>query len=213
MEIPTTREILGNDEDEDDDGVDIPVNRIDGPWDSKVDYLRAHYELLREDAVAPLRDAVAAVKEAPEMQDSGGVCLYDKVSGTVTLSGQADFRQVYIIGYTFSHQGPATRVVFSTSRAGKRILWDQSKRLVPGTLVALSPISDKFQRECRVAIVAARPLTGVQANPPEVDILFATPQEYEVDPLQEWLMVEARTGYFEAYRHTLMGLQRMTHEK
>lgn len=66
---------------------------------------------------------------------------------------------------------------------------------------------------CKIAVIAARPLVGVQANPPEVDILFAKPAEVEVDPLGEWLMVEARTGYYEAVRHTLTGLQRLLHEK
>lgn len=104
-------------------------------------------------------------------------------------------------------------MVFSTARAGKKIIWEQSKRLITGTLVALSPIEDKFRQQCKIAVVAARPLTGVQANPPEVDLFFATPEESEIDSLQEWLMVEARTGYFEAYRHTLVGLQRMIREE
>lgn len=104
-------------------------------------------------------------------------------------------------------------MVFSTARAGKKIIWEQSKRLIAGTLIALSPIEDKFRQDCRIAVVAARPLAGVQANPPEVDIFFAIPEELEIDPLQEWLMVEARSGYFEAYRHTLIGLQRMAREE
>lgn len=120
---------------------------------------------------------------------------------------------MYLIGYTFSPLGPAARVVFSTVRAGKRILWDQSKRLIPGTLVALSPVQDQFAQKCTIAVVAARPLTGVHANPPEVDLFFATPDDMEIDPLQEWLMVEARAGYFEAYRHTLVGLQRVSSEQ
>ncbi|KAI9832987.1 MAG: hypothetical protein M1826_000766 [Phylliscum demangeonii] len=223
MEIPTAAEILGlkhddleaEKEDDSDDGdgdgdsdgdsddsgqdaIDIPVNIIHGPWASRADYLRAHYELLREDAIAPLRDAVAAVRETPEMEDGKAASIYDKVR---------------ILGYTFSTQGPAARVVFSTARVGKRILWEQSKRLIPGTLVALSPAEDKFEQRCTVAVVAARPLAGVQANPPEVDLLFAQPQMVEIDPLQEWLMVEARTGYFEAYRHTLTALQAMMYEK
>ncbi|KAI9793563.1 MAG: hypothetical protein M1816_007996 [Peltula sp. TS41687] len=201
-EIPTAREIMdetdGAEADEDANAVEIPVNRIDAPWGNKQDYLRTHYELLREDAIAPLRDAVAAVQAFPHMKDNKGACVYEKV---------------YIIGYTFSQKGPAARVVFSTARAGKRIIWEQSKRLITGTLVALSPVQDKFRRDCKIAIVAARPLSGVQANPPEVDLFFSNPEESEIDPMQEWLMVEARTGYFEAYRHTMVGLQRMAGER
>lgn len=85
MEIPTTGEILAkedgdNEDDEDGNAVDIPVNMIDAPWGSKENYLRTHYELLREDAIAPLRDAVAAVQESPEMQDGKVACIYEKVA-------------------------------------------------------------------------------------------------------------------------------------
>lgn len=79
-EIPSSEEILGTDLPEDDeDCVELMPNRIDGPWPSKNSYLRAHYELLREDSVAPLRDAVAYVKEEPRMMDSKNVSIYEKV--------------------------------------------------------------------------------------------------------------------------------------
>lgn len=78
--------------------------------------------------------------------------------------------------------------------------------------MALTPARDMFKTICRVAIVAARPLDGVQKNPPEIDIFFASPEEIEIDPQQEWVMVECRDGYFEAYRHTLRSLQRMSME-
>ena len=95
MEIPTADEILdkdnGDDDDDDDEddgnAVDVPVNRVDRPWKSKEDYLRTHYELLREDAIAPLRDAVAAVQASPEMKDNKGVCIYEKVAKSSCVLG------------------------------------------------------------------------------------------------------------------------------
>lgn len=89
------------------------------------------------------------------------------------------------------------------------MLWEQSKRLVQGTLIALSPANDMFKNICKVGVVAARPLSGVQSNPPEIDIFFGSPDEIEIDPQQEWVMVESSIGYFEAYRHTLSSLQKM----
>lgn len=80
-EIPTSKEISGDGKRPGQDAVEIPVNTINAPWASKANYLRAHYELLREDAVAPLRDAVAAVKALPAMQDNDVVCIYEKVRG------------------------------------------------------------------------------------------------------------------------------------
>jgi len=98
-------------------------------------------------------------------------------------------------------------------RAGKKIVWEQSKRLITGSLVALTPVNDMSKTICRIAVVAARPLEAVQQNPPEIDIYFGGPEEIEIDPQQEWVMVEARNGYYEAYRHPLCSLQKLAHEK
>ena len=120
---------------------------------------------------------------------------------------------MFIASLIFAATGIAARITFSLKRTGKKILWEQSKRLVTGSLVALTPANDMFGTICRVAVVAARPLARVEQNPPEIDIYFATYDEIEVDPQQEWVMVEARTGYFEAYRHTLRGLQKLAGER
>ena len=44
---------------------EVPANKIDGPWKDKEDYLQSHYELLRENAVAPLREAVEEYHARP----------------------------------------------------------------------------------------------------------------------------------------------------
>jgi helicase required for RNAi-mediated heterochromatin assembly 1 len=75
-EIPSSDEIFGG---EDGEFVDLEPNKIDGPWDSKEAYLKAHYDLIREDAVAPLRDAVATFKCDPDMGDDKNTCIYEKV--------------------------------------------------------------------------------------------------------------------------------------
>jgi helicase required for RNAi-mediated heterochromatin assembly 1 len=89
-EIPTPEEILPASSDE--ECVELMPNRIEGPWSSKESYLRAHYELLREDAVAPLRDAVAYVRNDPQMVDSRAVSIYEKVSlhSCFAPSGKSD---------------------------------------------------------------------------------------------------------------------------
>jgi helicase required for RNAi-mediated heterochromatin assembly 1 len=77
-EIPSSDEILGTE----DEFVDLMPNQIEGPWGNKGAYLKAHYELLREDAVAPLRDAVAIVRCDPDMNDDKEVSVYEKVALT-----------------------------------------------------------------------------------------------------------------------------------
>lgn len=69
-----------------------------------------------------------------------------------------------------------------------------------------------FSTKATVAVVAARPLAGLQQNPPEIDLFFARPEEMELDPALEFVMVEERTGFYEADRHTLLALQKMMSE-
>ncbi|OJD19342.1 hypothetical protein AJ78_00704 [Emergomyces pasteurianus Ep9510] len=198
-ELPTTNEILGIDECDDSSGnhVDLVPNKIQGPWPSTEVYLETHYDLLREDAVASLRDAVAYVKGDPRMKDSLDACIYEKV---------------YIVGVTCADAGLAVKVQFSTARAGKNIVWEYSPRLTTGTIVALTPASDMFKSKCIVAVVAARPLDELKQTPSEIDIFYARAEDAEFDPQQEFVMVEARSGYYEASRHTLAALQKMARE-
>ncbi|KAL4808756.1 P-loop containing nucleoside triphosphate hydrolase protein [Aspergillus unguis] len=193
-EIPSAEEIFGDS----DEYLDLPTNKIDGPWESKDAYLKSHYELLREDAVAPLRDAVAIFRHNPDMDDDKHVFVYEKI---------------HVIGLTFANRGLAFKIQFSTNRAGRNIAWEYSKRLVSGSVVALSPADDAFQTKCVIAIIAARPLEGVQALPPEVDIFFANPADANFDPQLEWVMIEAKQGYYEASRHTMTALQKLNDER
>jgi helicase required for RNAi-mediated heterochromatin assembly 1 len=83
---------------------------------------------------------------------------------------------------------------------------------VTGSLVVLTPATDKFRTKAIVATVAARPLDGLRQNPPEIDLFFARAEELEIDPAQEFWMVEHRGSMYEADRHTLLALQRMMRE-
>ena len=105
------------------------------------------------------------------------------------------------------------RIAFSLARVGKKIRWEQSKRLISGSLVVLTPVDDLFQSQCIPATVAARPLLAVEQNPPEIDLYFANADQLQIDPQQEWLMMEVRASYFEAQRHTMRALQKMMKER
>jgi helicase required for RNAi-mediated heterochromatin assembly 1 len=91
--------------------------------------------------------------------------------------------------------------VFSLSRIGKKIRWEQSKRLIAGTLVALSPTKDMFKTKCIVAVVAARPMDLIQEDPPKLDLFFANHEDIDLDPSIEYFMVEERTSFFESVRY------------
>lgn len=49
-------------------------------------------------------------------------------------------------------------------------------------------------------------------NPPEIDLFFARPEDQEIDPMRKWIMLECRTSFFEASRHTLAALQHLMRE-
>jgi helicase required for RNAi-mediated heterochromatin assembly 1 len=111
-----------------------------------------------------------------------------------------------------STRGVALRVTFSTFRAQKKILWEQSKRLISGSLVVLTPAADMFRSKAIVATVAARQLATLNQDPPEVDLFIARAEDFEIDPAMKFVMVEERSAYFEANRHTLLALQKMSEE-
>ncbi|RMY70084.1 hypothetical protein D0863_06021 [Hortaea werneckii] len=202
-EIPTSAEMLdeepGNSSSTS-DIIEMVPNKRHGAWESKEAYLSAHYELLREDAVKPLRDAVGVVRANPSADENalpGAIGIYEKV---------------HVCAFTASTRGLAIRITFSLKRTGKKILWEQSKRLISGSLVVLTPSQDMFRSKAIVATVAARPLDGLHSNPPEIDLFIARAEEMELDPATEFVMVEERTGFYEADRHTLLALQKMKGE-
>ena len=82
-EIPSSLEIKGEDEDAKiEEEIEIEVNRVHAPWESKEKYLETHYRLLREDAVTPLRNAVAEVREDPYLAEKDSfedAAIYEKV--------------------------------------------------------------------------------------------------------------------------------------
>lgn len=200
-DLPSSKEIFDPGRQEHDEPVQISENIVVGPYESKEDYLERHFTLLREDAVAPLRDAVSEVQACPSLMErdsDNSACVYEKV---------------FITGLTFAYAGIAARVTFSLRRSGKKVNWEQSKRLLTGAIVALTPAADPFKTICHVAVIAARPILGLQQNPPEIDIFFGAPDEIELDPQQEWLMVESRNGFYEGHRHVLLGLQMLAKEE
>lgn len=188
-ELPTPEELLKEEHD-----IEIPGNTIDGPYDNIEDYLSTHYELLREDAVAHLRQGVGYLRQYPSAMDSSTMAIYESVR---------------IIGFTWANIGVCAKVNFSLARAGKKIPWQSSKRLLPGSVVVLS--CDNFET-IKVATVAARPLAGLRMPVPEVDLLFSD-NNIDIDISKIYIMLETRSSYFEAYRHTLKSLQRIQEEE
>ncbi|KAI5860952.1 P-loop containing nucleoside triphosphate hydrolase protein [Durotheca rogersii] len=163
------------------------------PWESKDTYLETHYRLQREEAITMLRYGIKKFKESPNMMDDDEACIYTKV---------------FVKGYLMTRLGPMCRVQFSTGRSGKKIRWIQTRRLTVGTLVALSTAQDCFQTICMPAIISDHRVEGgLDQNPPVIHLQWTNLDDAVMDPNQELVMVEDRFGYFEAVRHSMVGLQ------
>ena len=62
--------------------VELEPNIVVGPYPSVDNYLERHYMLLREDAVAPIRDAVSEVQAYPHMLEKDSredAFIYERV--------------------------------------------------------------------------------------------------------------------------------------
>ncbi|KAL2260672.1 hypothetical protein VTK26DRAFT_5257 [Humicola hyalothermophila] len=192
-EFPTAHEILALQK----DLPQLPENPVDKKWESKEEYLNAQYRILRHEAVEGLRYSVRSFADASArremVRDDEYTCIYTKVR---------------VKEYLMSTLGPIARVSFSTESSLYIIQWQQSKRLQPGSIVALSPKDDKFRKICKIASIAQRPYhDGLDQDPPLVDLLWAYPEDAVFDPELEMVMIESRNGYFESARHALVGLQ------
>ena len=90
-EIPSPMEVFDEGRTEHGTTLELTENTVVGPYTSKEEYLDCHYRLLREDAVAPLRDVVSEIQYFPQLleKDSdNGAYIYEKVTQNVrTLSG------------------------------------------------------------------------------------------------------------------------------
>lgn len=104
--------------------------------------------------------------------------------------------------------GPMCRIQFSSERAGKRVNWTQTRRLMPGSLLTISTAKDRFRTICKRAIVAdSYVLDGLDQSPPTIQIFWADVDDAILDPTEELVMLEGTGGYFEAVRYCMVGLQ------
>ncbi|KAI0018017.1 P-loop containing nucleoside triphosphate hydrolase protein [Xylariomycetidae sp. FL0641] len=168
-------------------------NTYEKAWADKNTYLETHYRLQREESISMLRYSIKKYREIPGMMDDDDTCVYTKV---------------FVKGYLMTRLGPMCRIQFLTERSGKKIRWDQTRRLTTGSLVALSTATDGFRTTCIPAVIADHPIReGLDQNPPTIQIFWANIEDAILDPNLELVMLEARSGYFEAMRHSMLGLQ------
>ncbi|KAK4512223.1 uncharacterized protein ATC70_003759 [Mucor velutinosus] len=189
---------------------DVPINRVKTPYDTIDEYLYTHFELMRQDFLIPLQKAVRGYKVAfnyAKNQEDVGVAMEQ-------VSQQRPYRlyeHVHLNAIVFGSRQPLYRVSFRLPYYA-HVNWQQSKRLMPGSLVLLS--KDHFEKDLKIATIVNRgdePMRGSNRFEFLVDIYlerdnseqpfgFGDPSLAEDDT---YVMIEATDGYFEAYRHVL----------
>ncbi|ELU02825.1 hypothetical protein CAPTEDRAFT_212972 [Capitella teleta] len=169
----------------------IEKNKTKGGYRDVIQYLDRHFRLLKEDLVAPIRSDIASYREkGEEASDQKVVKAY---------------KEVRILYPVCTNEGVAIRMQFDVKPL-KHVRWEQSKRLMYGSLVCLT--ADDFKTFV-FAAVANRDADMLAQG--KIDLCCNTLDDNErLQSLAEntFVMMESPT-YFEAYRHVLKGLQEM----
>ncbi|KAG7494034.1 NFX1-type zinc finger-containing protein 1 [Solea senegalensis] len=173
-------------------------NFVSRPFKQTHIYLDTHFRLLREDFVQPLRDAVQQLVWLKTDQGYTDEALKAKRHDDILVYFNAQ-----LLGRKCTHTGLAYTVQFDIKPL-KFVRWENSKRLIYGSLICLS--CDNFQ-SLLFATVSDRDPKQLQKG--RVLVTFTERSRFQLAGLEDnqvFLMVES-TAYFEAYRYVLEGLQ------
>nr|XP_034979822.1 NFX1-type zinc finger-containing protein 1 [Zootoca vivipara] len=174
-------------------------NLISQPYESPAIYLDTHFRLLREDFVRPLREGILQFLQSLEDAGPGRRRRFDDIQ--VYLDAR-------VLAPLCSRTGLDYMVHFD-SKPLRGVRWENSKRLLYGSLVCLS--KDNFETFLFATVSNREPKELCKGF---VHLSFAGHSEAllaEVQPSDSFVMVET-TAYFEAYRHVLQGLQELQEE-
>ncbi|XP_069608345.1 NFX1-type zinc finger-containing protein 1 [Ranitomeya imitator] len=170
-------------------------NTLKNKYESTELYLDTHFRLLREDFVRPLRKGIQEIL----MQDD------DRGLRKMRFDDIRIYFDTRVLAPMCTPSGIIYKVQFDIKPL-KMIRWQNSKRLLYGSLVCLS--QDNFETFL-FAMVSNRDLKELEQG--EIQLQFSDQSREllsRVSPRDSFIMVET-TAYFEAYRHVLEGLQQM----
>ncbi|XP_041944382.1 NFX1-type zinc finger-containing protein 1 [Alosa sapidissima] len=161
-------------------------------------YLDTHFRLLREDFVRPLREGIRQLLQTQADQSLDGTPMKKRRFDDIRI-----YFDTRLVVPLCTSTGVAYKVQFDP-RPLQFVRWQNSKRLIYGSLVCLS--MDNFDTFL-FATVTDRKVEDLQQG--QVLLSFSRdsrPALARVQPSDSFLMVET-TAYFEAYRYVLEGLQ------
>ncbi|KAI4900627.1 hypothetical protein NFI96_021503, partial [Prochilodus magdalenae] len=161
-------------------------------------YLDTHFRLLREDFVRPLREGIRELLQSQHDETIGIVPMRKRRFDDIRV-----YFDTHLIVPLCTPTGTAYRVQFD-ARPLEFVRWENSKRLLYGSLVCLS--MDNFETFLFATVSDRDPKLLKEG---QVQLSFSRDSRAELANVQashSFLMVET-TAYFEAYRYVLEGLQ------
>ena len=169
-------------------------NKTFGAYNDLEHYLDVQFRLLREDFVAPLRDSIIKFKKSEEDQRDK-----KRMSEVLRL-----YENVTLVDTKVSIDGICHILKFDTANT-KHVNWEQSKRLIFGSLLCLS--YDLFET-IYFATVTNRKTEDLEKGVVDIKFTCGIDKVCRVAE-RSFLMVESE-AYFEAYKHNLMALKCIT---
>lgn len=185
----------------------LRANITNGAYRDVNHYLDVQFRLLREDYLNPLREGVAKFRS---ILREANLRLYQKEDLTTEIKRKLrniESLNVYFGVKLESRLVTDDGVLYAMNlNLEKSPNWDNSKKLMFGSLVCLS--SDFFKTNCLVGVIGQRDLKNLKAGIIFVKFDFDLIQR-NVDnlPLIEatYTLIET-TAYFESYKHVLDAL-------
>ncbi|KAK3611429.1 hypothetical protein CHS0354_027157 [Potamilus streckersoni] len=169
----------------------LRANKAEGKYKSLDDYLDIQFRLLREDYVKPLRDGIGEYRlnlnQGDKLKKLQGLRLYYDVN--VCRPQCSSSGLLYILQFNV--------------QKFKNINWTSSRRLLHGSLVALT--NDNFNT-ILFATVTNRDARELVKGFVQVRFENQLDRVINITPNEIFVMAET-PAYFEAYRHILKGLQ------
>ncbi|CAB1415556.1 unnamed protein product [Pleuronectes platessa] len=167
-------------------------------------YLDTHFRLLREDFVRPLREGIQELLW--NKKDKGNT---DKTMKTKRFDNIHVYFDTRLVTIKCTQNGISHIVQFDVKPL-KSVRWQDSKRLIYGSLVCLS--CDNLE-SFLFATVSDRELKDLKKG--KIQITFIEESRLKLAGIQKdrvFLMVES-IAFFEAYRYVLQGLQEQEKDK
>ncbi|XP_028303349.1 NFX1-type zinc finger-containing protein 1 isoform X2 [Gouania willdenowi] len=161
-------------------------------------YLDTHFRLLREDFVRPLREGIQQLLKV--QADIGGA---DKPLKMKRFDDIRVYFDTELITPKCTNTGLAYIVQFDIKPL-QFVRWENSKRLIYGSLLCLS--CDNFESFLYATVSDREPKELKEGR---VQVTFTEESRAKLATIQgkkKFLMIET-TAYFEAYRYVLEGLQ------